>query len=312
VPGANEFYDDAATFEGHRGRLFGIAYRMLGSRADAEDVIQETYLRWHQSDKDQIHTPEAWLVSVATRLSIDRLRSSAVQREAYVGPWLPEPLVGSAFPSLDEQIDLKSNISIAFMVLLERLAPEERAAFLLHDVFDSDYSEIAGMLEKTEASCRQIVHRARERVRRAHRRFEVTEEDRARLVEKFSAAIEAQDENSLLSLFAEDARLTGDGGGKVPAATRIIHGSKNIARLFIGLMRKFSGRVKLIPTLINGEPGLISYRDGELFSALAFETDGGQILALYHVLNPEKLSAIRPAQISTSQAPVTQDEGTSA
>jgi RNA polymerase sigma-70 factor (ECF subfamily) len=306
----NESYKSATTFEGHRGRLFGIAYRMLGSKADAEDIIQETYLRWHEADKDRIHTPEAWLVSVATRLSIDRLRSSAVQREAYVGPWLPEPLVGSPFPSLDEQIDLKSNISMAFMVLLERLAPEERAAFLLHDVFGSDYSEIAGMLEKTEASCRQIVHRARERLRRAHRRFEVTEEDRIRLVEKFSAAVEAQDENSLLALFAEDVTLTGDGGGKVPAATRIIRRPENITRLFIGLMRKFSGRVKLIRVLINGEPGLISYRDGKLLSALAFETDGEQILALYHVLNPEKLSAIRPAQISTSQGTVAQDEGT--
>jgi RNA polymerase sigma-70 factor (ECF subfamily) len=164
----------ADAFEPVRGRLFGLAYRMLGSRAEAEDVVQEAYVRWHQSDRDVIRNAEAWLVTTATRLAIDRLRALKTEREAYTGPWLPEPIMQNTPPSPDTHLELASDLSLAFLVLLERLGPEERAAFLLHEVFDFGYPEIASVLDKSEDASRQIVHRARTRVRSARKRFDVT------------------------------------------------------------------------------------------------------------------------------------------
>jgi RNA polymerase sigma-70 factor (ECF subfamily) len=276
-------------FEQSRRRLFGLAYRMLSSKADAEDMVQEAYLRWHQAPADEIRSPEAWLVTVVTRLCIDRLRSAAAERETYPGMWLPEPLFGE---SPDEQVELASNLSMAFMILLERLAPAERAAFLLRDVFDCPYSEIARIIGKSEAACRQIVSRARERVRRDQPRFEASEEDRLRLMEKFATAIDAHDEQTLLALFAEDATLTADGGGKTLAARNVIRGAERITRLFLGVARKLKGRVTRTFLLINGEPGLVTFVDGRPVSALSFVTDGVHIHALYNVLNPDKLKDI--------------------
>jgi RNA polymerase sigma-70 factor (ECF subfamily) len=285
----------SAVFEQLRRRLFSVAYRMTGTRADAEDIVQEAYLRWHRADPGEVRSPEAWLVSAVTRLAIDRLRKASAERAAYTGPWLPEPLFGSPPRSPEEQLELASDLSMAFMVLLERLAPAERAAFLLHDVFDCDYPEIARVLRKSEAACRQVVHRARERVRRDRRRFQAGEEDRRRLIEKFMEASKAGDEATLLSLFAEDATLTSDGGGVVPAARKVIVGRRRIARLFIVVARKLGGRLTQSVIQINGEPGLMTYIDGAPFSATSFETDGRSILALYSVLNPEKLKG-RPPQ----------------
>jgi RNA polymerase sigma-70 factor (ECF subfamily) len=283
-------------FEQLRRRLFSVAYRMTGTRADAEDIVQEAYIRWHRTDTAEVRSPEAWLVSVVTRLAIDRLRRASVEREAYTGQWLPEPLFGVSTRSPEEQLELASDLSMAFMVLLERLAPPERAAFLLHDIFDCDYPEIARILRKSEAACRQIVHRARERVRRDQRRFRAGEEDRRRLIEKFMAASNAGDEASLLSLFAEDATLTSDGGGVVPAARKVVTGRRRIVRLFIVVARKLGGRLTQAILPINGEPGLVTFVDGTPFSATSFETDGDSILALYNVLNPEKLRGIRPLE----------------
>jgi RNA polymerase sigma-70 factor (ECF subfamily) len=283
-------------FEQLRGRLFAIAYRMTGTRADAEDIVQEAYLRWHRADTDDVRSPEAWLVSVVTRLAIDRLRKASVEREKYTGPWLPEPLFGAPEPSPEEQLELASDLSMAFMVLLERLAPAERAAFLLHDVFDCDYPEIARILSKSEAACRQVVHRARERVRSDRQRFHPGEEDRRRLIEKFMEAANAGDEATLLSLFAEDATLTSDGGGVVPAARKVVTGRRRIARLYLVLARKLGARLTQAILHINGEPGLVFFIDGAPFSVISFETDGRSILALYTVLNPEKLKGIRPLE----------------
>ncbi len=280
-------------FEQLRRRLFAIAYRMTGTRADAEDIVQEAYLRWHRADTREIRSPEAWLVSVVTRLAIDRLRKASAEREAYTGPWLPEPLFGVPARSPEEQLELASDLSIAFMVLLERLAPSERAAFLLHDVFECDYAEIARILRKSEAACRQIVHRARERVRRDRPRFRAGEEERRRLIEKFMEAAEAGDEATLLSLFAEDATLTSDGGGVVPAARKVIRGRGRIARLYLLLARKLGARLTQSILHINGEPGLVSFLDGVPFSAISFETDGHSIQAIYNILNPEKLNGLR-------------------
>ena len=255
----------ATTFEALRGRLFGLAYRMLGSRADAEDVVQETYVRWHAVSPGTVDTPEAWLVTTASRLAIDRLRRLRTEREAYVGPWLPEPIVTAAAP--DRDLDLAGDLSIAFMTLLERLAPDERAAFLLHDVFDVGYGDIAAVLEKSEAACRQVVHRARTRVRGERRRFDVSESAKAALLEKFTAAMEARDEQALLALFAPDATWTADGGGKTAAAPRPIVGADRIARLVIGLREKFwavNRRIEIVT--VNGETGLC-LRDGDRLTA---------------------------------------------
>ena len=282
--------DATRPFEEVRGRLFGIAYRMLGSRAEAEDIVQDAYVRWHQADQDTIRSPEAWLVTTATRLAIDRLRSLKVERERYVGPWLPEPLMGAAPPPPDKPLELASDLSIAFLVLLERLAPEERAAFLLHEVFDCGYGEIARLLDKTEAACRQLVHRARERVRRDQKRFEASEAARVSLLRRFAAAVDTADEQALLALFAPEASWTADGGGRVAAGRQPIVGAARIVRLLLGLQEKFyRGRGSMHLATVNGEAGLVLRIDGCIDSVLSIATDGERILDVYAIRNPDKL-----------------------
>jgi RNA polymerase sigma-70 factor (ECF subfamily) len=286
---------ETETFDASRGRLFGLAYRMLGSRAEAEDLVQEAYIRWHEADSADIQSPEAWLVTTTTRLAIDRLRRLKTEREAYVGPWLPEPLVSSA-PPPDRDVSLAEDLSLAFLTMLERLAPDERAAFLLHDVFDVGYPQIAAVLDRNEPACRQMVHRARARVRGDRKRFEATEAAKASLLRKFTAALEARDERTLLTLFAPDATWTADGGGKVGAAPHPIVGADRIVTLVLGLREKFWAvdRVLEIAT-INGESGL-RVRDGDrLTAAMAIDTDGERIVAVYAVVNPEKLSQSPPS-----------------
>ena len=278
-----------AVFEELRRRLFGIAYRMIGTKADAEDIVQEAYLRWHQADTEEIRSAEAWLVSVVTRLSIDKLRRASVERETYIGPWLPEPLIASAAPTPEEELETAGDLSMAFMVLLERLTPIERAAFLLHDVFDCAYPMIANILQKSEAACRQIVHRARTRVRTRQARFKATNAARRSLINQFTAAADAGDNVTLSSLFAKDATLTSDGGGVVPAARKVVHGPSRIARLYLVLGKKLGPRLRKRIVTINGEPGLALYLDEVPFATVSFETDGGSITALYTVLNPHKL-----------------------
>ena len=279
-----------ATFEALRGRLFGLAYRMLGSRADAEDVVQEAYVRWHQAAQDSIRLPEAWLVTATTRLAIDRLRAARTARAAYAGPWLPEPLLAGAPPAPDQHAELASDLSIAFLLLLERLAPEERAAFLLHDVFDTSYADIARTLDKSETACRQIVHRARQRVRGERRRFEATDEARRDLLDRFTAAMRARDEDTLLRLFTPDATWTADGGGVVFAAPRPLVGVDRVVRLVLGLQRVYERHgAALEPAWVNGEPGLVLRADGRLAATFAIETEADRIAAVYVVLNPAKL-----------------------
>ena len=276
-------------YQALRPRLFGLAYRMLGSRADAEDLLQEAYLRWHQADRGTIENAEAWLVTTTTRLAIDRLRRLKTEREAYKGPWLPEPIVGPAPP--DRHLDLADDLSIAFLALIERLAPEERAALLLHEVFDVGYPEIAGVLGKTEAACRQIVHRARERVRGNRPRFAATGAAKAALLERFTAALDARDEGTLLTLFAPDATWTADGGGKVSASPHPIAGADRIVKLVLGLREKFWAANRVIELgQVNGESALC-VRDGDrLVATLSIDTDGDRILAVYAVVNPDKLA----------------------
>ncbi len=283
-----------ATFQEHRPKLYGIAYRMLGSRADAEDMLQDAYLRWHHADVGRVRSPEAWLATTVAHLCIDRLRAERHKREAYVGPWLPEPLVGDESLSPEHKSEQSSDVSIAFLVMLERLGPEERAALLLHDVFDYGYPDIARSLSKSEAAVRQIVHRARERVRRDRRRYAVNESAHRGLLERFVAAVQAADRQSLLELFALDATWMADGGGKANAATKVVRGRAVVAKLLAGVGRRFvapyAHRMTFHLVPINGEIGIMSYRDGKPIMALSLVTDGTRILAGFNVVNPDKLA----------------------
>ncbi|RQO84104.1 RNA polymerase sigma-70 factor [Acidovorax sp. FJL06] len=276
-----------------RPRLFGIAYRMLGVRADAEDVLQDAWLRWSRQDPTALQSAEAWLVTVVTRLSIDRLRTAKAEREAYVGWWLPEPLVEPHDAHTPESAAaLAGELSVAFLYVLERLGPEERAAFLLRQVFDYDYPEIAAQLGKTEAACRQMVHRASERVQQARTRFEVPQAVHHQLLQRFMQAAHSGDRSAIEALLGEDAQLIGDGGGKVPSFPKPLVGPFRIANLYWALFRRLGAQVVYRMALINGEPGLLRYVDGRIESAQAFVTDGARIVAIYAVRNPDKLAGI--------------------
>ena len=273
-------------------RLRALAYRMLGSRAEADDVVQDTYLRWHQADQAEIRTPEAWLVTTATRLAIDRLRAARTARDAYVGPWLPEPIVDDGRAAPDYAVRLASDLSMAFLLVLERLAPEERAAFLLHDVFDTSYADIAAMLAKSEVTCRQMVTRARQRVRGERRRFEARPEEKARLVAAFQAAVTARDTQALLALFTPDVTWTADGGGRTHASPRPLHGVDRVVRLALGVQRLYAAHgITLAPVWVNGEPGLVARHGDRVVATYAVDVTGDAIGAVYVMLNPEKLPA---------------------
>lgn len=291
----------ADPFTSLRPRLFGIAYRMLGVRADAEDVLQDAWLRWSRQDPTALQSAEAWLVTVVTRLSIDRLRALKAEREAYVGWWLPEPLVQLHDPSTrDAQHDhtpeaaaeLAGELSVAFLYVLERLGPEERAAFLLRQVFDYDYPEIAAQLGKTEAACRQMVHRASERVQQARTRFEVPRNVHHQLLHRFMLAAKSGDRKAIEALLSEDAQLIGDGGGKVPSFPKPLVGPFRIANLYWALFLRLGAQVAYRMALINGEPGLLRYVNGRIESAQALVTDGERIVAIYAVRNPDKLVGV--------------------
>jgi RNA polymerase sigma-70 factor (ECF subfamily) len=285
--------DRTALFERVRPRLFGIAYRMLGSVEDAEDLVQEAFLRWQAAELGTVREPEGWLVTVVTRLSIDRLRRARTERQAYVGQWLPEPVPTAGWGEPDERVGLASDLSMAFLVLLERLAPEERAALLLREVFDCGYDEIARVLERSEAACRQMVHRARERVRRNQPRFTVSPEVTERLLGRFLSAIQAEDKEGVLALLADEVTYTADGGGKVRTARRVVRGAVSIARLLLGLQHKF-WRERFTHRLawLNGELACVSYTAGRVHSTTFFVTDESRILALYRVVNPDKLRRV--------------------
>jgi RNA polymerase sigma-70 factor, ECF subfamily len=281
----------AEVFQSHRPRLFGIAYRMLGSRAEAEDLVQEAYLRWHQSATDEIQSPIAFLVTITTRLCLDRLRELKQERERYVGPWLPEPFVEDQFPSPEMQLELTGEVSVAFLTVLERLGPEERAGFLLHDVFDYDYPEVAQVLGKTEANCRQMIHRARIRVRESRPRFSVTPESRERALAKFLSAIGTGDRTAVMALLTDDAEYMADGGGKVIAALRVLRGPERLGWLYHCVARRFPG-VSYRLIRVNGELGAAAVMDGQLFSIVAFVINGERVSRIYNVRNPDKLSGI--------------------
>ena len=282
--------DPAAVFEAARPRLFGMAYRMLGTVADAEDLVQEAYLRWHQADREAVRSPEGWLMAVIGRLSIDRLRRASAERTSYVGEWLPEPVATGAWAVPDRATDLSSDLSMAFLVLLERLNPEERVAFLMREVFACDYAEIAQVVQKSEAACRQLVHRARDHVHAGRPRFAAPPGSKERLLGGFLAALEADDKDALVSLFAADATWTSDGGGKATAAGQVLIGADRIARFLLAIERKTRGLMLTHRTVrLNGEPAIVTSRSGQVLGTTFIAIDGDRIVAAYRVLNPDKL-----------------------
>ena len=285
--------DDA--FAAARPRLLAIAYRMLGTRADAEDLVQDAWLRWHQQPgREALQSAEAWLVTVVTRLAIDRLRAAKTEREAYTGWWLPEPLVQLDERTPEAVLTQAGDLSLALLWVLERLAPEERAAYLLREVFDHDYADIAAALDKTEAACRQMVHRAAARVQQDRPRFTVTPDAHRRVIEQFVAAARSGEREAIKAMLADEVQLIGDGGGKVPALSGRFFDADRIANLYWALSRRTELQVAYRIAPVNGEPGLLRYVDGQLESAQAIVTDGSRIVAIYAVRNPDKLARVPP------------------
>jgi RNA polymerase sigma-70 factor (ECF subfamily) len=287
---------ETQTFLDLRSRLFGIAYRMLGTRQEAEDAVQEVYLRWNQAEANSVRSPEAWLVSVTTRLCIDRLRTLKVDRECYLGPWLPEPIVAEvASPETD--LENAEHLSVAFLFMLERLSPEERASFLLHEVLDFDYTEIAGALQRSEGACRQLVYRARLRLGEPGGRFRPSPEKHLALVKQFVAATTTGDIGRIVALLSDDAQLVADGGDTARTVLKPLQGAERIARLFHVIARQVSAhavRLDYRLVLVNGELGLLRLFNGTLHSVLAFETSADRITSISIVANPAKISeAIR-------------------
>jgi RNA polymerase sigma-70 factor, ECF subfamily len=284
---SNRLHDDDPLAP-HRGRLLGLAYRMLGSRSDADDVVQDAYLRF--AGAQDVHNAEAFLVTVVTRLCLDRLKSAKAQREIYIGPWLPEPVFDAEGLSAEAATELADDLSFALLLALDRLSPMERAAFLLHDVFDTPFPEIAAMLDRTEASCRQLASRARRAVRDNRPAPAATPDSHARLLQAFSDAVASGNVRQLAELLREDAVALTDGGGRKFAARNPIIGADKVARFFIGLAGKIAGQdVRIEPAVINGAVGALLYLDGELDLTLSMAISGEKIAAIYIVRNPDKL-----------------------
>jgi RNA polymerase sigma-70 factor, ECF subfamily len=286
--GSSEVFDEL------RPLLFSIAYRMLGSVMDAEDVVQDAYVRWLEASAADVRSPRAYLATIVTRLSINHLRSARVQREVYVGPWLPEPLVTDQTPDQSSTLELAESLSMAFLVLLERLSPVERAVFLLHEVFDLDYAEIARIVEKTEANCRQVLARAKKHVGAPRARFKADPTQAEGLMRRFNQAASAGDMQGLLAVLAEDITLWADGGGKSPgAALKPVRGASSVARFVIGIMRRVvPPETTVRPAEINGQPGFIAYATGRPQAALIFDIRDERIHAIYAIGNPDKLQTL--------------------
>lgn len=282
---------DSSAFAAHRRLLFDIAYRMLGRVAEAEDAVQETWLRWQKQDATAIDSPRAWLVAAVTRFCIDQLRSAQRARTDYYGVWLPEPIVENTAPSPADSAALADSLTMAFMLMLERLTPDERAVFLLREVFDYDYADIARIVEKSEAACRQIVSRAKSHLHHADAPPAPPSERAQRIVQQFLAATASGDIDELMALLTDDATLYSDGGGRVAAAGRPIHSADHISRFFAGIRAKTpeAGHAILRFLAVNGRPGALLFVDGQLQNAYSFDLAGDRIRAIYVVRNPDKL-----------------------
>jgi len=286
-------------FQQHRPRLFGLAYRMLGTSADAEDVLHDAWLRWHAQDSNALDDAEAWLVTVTTRLALDRLRRAKTERAHYPGPWLPEPLTAQS-EQPDAQVEQAESLTMSFLLLLERLNAQERAAFLLREVFDYSHAEAAAMLGIGEDACRQRVHRAKTKLREGRPRQSVNANTQRRLLERFAQALQQPDMETLRALFAEDALHVSDGGGVVTATLHPLHGAERLARLYlqIALQQRKHGVHHQLHQL-NGAPALLSW-DGDTLISASWIDDDEHITAIHALRHPEKLARIAAVTKSTA------------
>ncbi|MEJ2816916.1 MULTISPECIES: sigma-70 family RNA polymerase sigma factor [unclassified Caulobacter] len=280
--------DGDTIFEDRRGAMTGLAYRMLGSRADAEDVVQDAWIRWRGVEPGEISNPAGFLNKVVTRLCLDRLKSARARREVYVGEWLPEPVVDEDHERLGE------DLSVAFLLALERLTPLERAAFLLHDVFDASFADVAKTLGRTEAACRQLAARAREHVKAGKPRYHPSAEEEQRLTGAFLAAAMTGDEALLRGVLAQDVVMHSDGGGIAKATMNPVFGLEKAIRLVLGIKKKWPAPEGTDARLarINGAPGIVFSHDGVVFQTMGLEIVDGRIAAVYTMRNPEKLARL--------------------
>ncbi len=279
-------------FNDHRPLLFSIAYRMLGTVTDAEDMVQETFLRWHQTADEKVRSAKTYLATIITRLCIDHLRSARVRREQYVGTWLPEPMLTQQADNSSNLMELADSLSIAFLAVLERLSPLERAVFLLRDVFEYDYEEISSMVGKSPTNCRQILRRAKQHLAAERSRFPVSRPQHEQITAQFLEASTSGDLQDLLLLFAKDITFLSDGGGQVVATLKPIHGAGKIARMLLAMRRKWLANAVSHLVEINGQPGIIQYLNGKIHSAMTLEIVDGRIQSIYSVRNPDKLKQI--------------------
>lgn len=283
--------DKADVFSQYRPLLFSIAYNMLGTAMDAEDIVQEAFLRWQQASEQDIHAPKAYLSAVVTHLCINYSQTARVRRETYVGPWLPEPLVAPE-PDPDAAASLAEALSIAFLVVLDALTPAERAAYLLRQVFDYDYAEIAEVIGKSEANCRQLVSRARQRVLASRLNLATTSEPQQQVVMQFAQACLNGDLEGLMALLTEDVTMQSDGGGKAKAAMKTVLGADKVGRYLLGLTKKMPEGASVRPMLVNRMPGLVLYFDSKPYGVLTFHVVEGRIRAIYNIVNPDKLTRV--------------------
>jgi RNA polymerase sigma-70 factor (ECF subfamily) len=277
-------------FEAYRALLFTIAYRMTGSAADAEDLVQDAYVRYASADTDVVRDVKAFLVTILTRLALDRLKSAQKQREEYIGPWLPEPVFTGIDGDPYARATRDEKIEMALLRTLERLSPQERAVLLLYEVLDHDHNEIAELLGITSAASRQILHRAKERVAAEKQRFTPEPEQQRRLIDSFLSAVVSGDVATLRSMLADDVMALADGGGKAAASTRPVHGADNVTRLFIGLASKFGAGLAASIEEVNGQLALVMRRDGVVTTIATFTFDGDRIAEIVSVVNPDKLA----------------------
>lgn len=286
--------DKTLIFEENRRTLEGIAYRMLGTLADARDVVQDTYLKWNEVDAATLRSPRAWLITVCSRKALNLLQSARQQRETYVGEWLPEPLPEGASFDLSARMELDESISIALLFVLEKLSPAERAAWLLHDVFDLGFDEIAAILDKTPENCRQLAARARKRVHEGRPRFQATPDEHRKLLVAFFDAARDGSLEQLTGLLSSNVELYADGGGRAEALADMLCGAETVGAFFVDVFRKYAARgvaIRPLPRWFNGLPGLLVFEDDQLATALTLEIDQGRIRRIFAVRNPDKLGA---------------------
>ena len=309
---ASEREHSLRLFEQHRPMLFGIAYRMMGTVAEAEDAVQDAFLRWQGVSIHQVDSPQAFLITIVSRLCLNQLQSARAQREEYVGQWLPEPLLTGPSSDLSAGMVKQDSLSFAFLLLLERLTPVERAVFVLRELFDLDYERIAEIIGKTEANCRQILRRARKYVAENRPRFEASVEQRDKLLKEFLNATASGNMQELVMLLSDDAAFYSDGGGKGPAVPNVVLGRDNVSRLILGAIRKLlpPGLVRQVVE-VNGQPAIATWLGASPYSVIYIDVDTAHIRNIYVVTNPDKLGCLQnigaPSSLAEGSSPVTRN-----